>query len=77
MLYTGTDWTFPILKNCFSEIERIAHEELKLDTYPNRIEIITSEQMLDVYTSHACRSVIRTGLRASGLSLMRMPIAAV
>ncbi|GAB6854255.1 SpoVR family protein [Asaia astilbis] len=52
MLYTGTDWTFPILKNCFSEIERIAHEELKLDTYPNRIEIITSEQMLDVYTSH-------------------------
>ncbi|WP_279379555.1 SpoVR family protein [Asaia prunellae] len=52
MLYTGTDWSFPILRDCYGEIDRIASEELKLDTYPNRIEIITSEQMLDVYTSH-------------------------
>ncbi|MBU2653188.1 SpoVR family protein [Acidomonas methanolica] len=52
MLYTGTDWNFSILWKCYDEIERIAEEELGLETYPNRIEIITSEQMLDVYTSH-------------------------
>lgn len=52
MLYSGADWDFSILRHCYDAIERIAHEELGLDTYPNRIEIITSEQMLDVYTSH-------------------------
>ncbi|GBQ14990.1 SpoVR family protein [Swaminathania salitolerans] len=52
MLYTGTDWTFATLRDCYGEIDRIASEELRLDTYPNRIELITSEQMLDVYTSH-------------------------
>ncbi len=76
MLYTGTDWSFPILRDCYGEIDRIASEELKLDTYPNRIEIITSEQMLDVYTSHGMRSAIRTGQRASALSRMRTPISA-
>ncbi|AQS87047.1 putative stage V sporulation protein R [Neoasaia chiangmaiensis NBRC 101099] len=52
MLYTGTDWNFSILRNCFHAIEEIAHNELGLETFPNRIEVITSEQMLDVYTSH-------------------------
>jgi stage V sporulation protein R len=52
MLYTGTDWTFSTLRDCYDAIEKIATEELRLETYPNRIEVITSEQMLDVYTSH-------------------------
>ncbi|WP_029604565.1 SpoVR family protein [Kozakia baliensis] len=52
MLYTGTDWNFSTLRICYDAIERIAQEELRLETYPNRIEVITSEQMLDVYTSH-------------------------
>lgn len=52
MLYTGTDWNFDILRNCYDAIEQIAVDELGLEVYPNRIEIITSEQMLDVYTSH-------------------------
>ena len=33
-------------------IERVASDELGLEGYPNRIEVITSEQMLDVYTAH-------------------------
>jgi len=52
MLYTGNDWTFETLRDCYDAIERIATEELKLEVFPNRIEVITSEQMLDVYTSH-------------------------
>ena len=52
LLYSGTDWNFPILRRSYDAIERIACEELGLDCYPNRIEVITSEQMLDVYTAH-------------------------
>ena len=52
LIYSGTDWDFPILRRSYDAIERIACEELGLDCYPNRIEVITSEQMLDVYTAH-------------------------
>jgi len=52
LLYSGSDWTFDTLRQSYDAIERIAETELKLEIYPNRIEVITSEQMLDVYTSH-------------------------
>ena len=52
LLYQGTDWDFVTLRRCYDAIERVATDELGLDCYPNRIEVITSEQMLDVYTSH-------------------------
>ena len=52
MLYTGTDWNFSTLRICYDAIERIAHAELRLETYPNRIEVIPSEQMLYFFTSH-------------------------
>ena len=52
LLYRGTDWDFGTLRKSYDAIERIAVEELGLDCYPNRIEVITSEQMLDVYTAH-------------------------
>lgn len=45
------DWTFPLLQRTYNEIEKIAVEEFKLDVYPNQIEIIDSEQMLESYTS--------------------------
>ena len=32
-------------------VEEIAHGELGLDIYPNQIEVINSEQMLDAYSS--------------------------
>ena len=52
LLYTGTDWNFETLRHSYDAIERIGVEELGLELYPNRIEVITSEQMLDVYTAH-------------------------
>ena len=50
-LFRGSDWTFETLQASYRAIERIAFDELGLDIYPNRIELITAEQMLDVYTS--------------------------
>ncbi|MBV1836410.1 SpoVR family protein [Acetobacter estunensis] len=52
LLYQGADWNFSIIRDCYDAIERVAHDELGLDTFPNRIEVITSEQMLDVYTAN-------------------------
>lgn len=49
-LSTGSDWTFELLEIYDREIGRIA-QEYKLDTYPNQIEIITAEQMMDAYSS--------------------------
>jgi stage V sporulation protein R len=46
----GSEWTFEHLENYESEIARIA-ERFRLDTYPNQIEIISSEQMMDAYSS--------------------------
>ena len=47
---TGSDWTFDLIERYEAEIRTCA-EEYGLDTYPNQIEIITSEQMLDAYAS--------------------------
>lgn len=45
------DWSFALIQKVYDEIKLIAEEELKLDYYPNQIEIISSEQMLDAYSS--------------------------
>ncbi|HEU0222589.1 MAG TPA: SpoVR family protein [Paracoccaceae bacterium] len=50
-LFEGSDWTFEVLQRTHDAIEMVAREELGLDLYPNRIEIISSEQMLDAYSS--------------------------
>ena len=47
---TGSDWTFELLETYNEEIAKIA-EEFGLDTYPNQIEVISSEQMMDAYAS--------------------------
>ena len=52
LLYSGTDWNFDTLRRSYDAIERVATDELGLELYANRIEVITSEQMLDVYTAH-------------------------
>jgi stage V sporulation protein R len=52
LIYSGADWDFRTLQRSYDAIEQIACGELGLEVYPNRIEIITSEQMLDVYTAH-------------------------
>lgn len=50
-LWTDPEWSFQSLERVYKAIETIAIEELGLDTYPNQIEIITSEQMVDSYSS--------------------------
>jgi len=47
---TGSEWDFELIQRYDSEIAAIA-EEFQLDTYPNQIEIISSEQMMDAYAS--------------------------
>ncbi|GAA6154361.1 SpoVR family protein [Pseudoteredinibacter isoporae] len=47
---TGSEWTFELIERYDQEIGKIA-KEYQLDTYPNQIEIISSEQMMDAYAS--------------------------
>jgi stage V sporulation protein R len=47
---TGAEWSFELIEAYDKEIGRVA-KEFGLDTYPNQIEIITSEQMMDAYAS--------------------------
>lgn len=49
-LPTGVDWDFELLEKIDKECARIA-KGYGLDTYPNQIDIITSEQMIDAYSS--------------------------
>ncbi|NML90933.1 SpoVR family protein [Sphingobium sp. TB-6] len=50
-LFTGSDWDFSLINRIHDTIEPIALKEMKLDIYPNQIEIISAEQMLDAYSS--------------------------
>jgi len=51
LLFHGEDWDFGTLRRINDAVERIAVRELGLDFYPNQIEVITAEQMLDAYAS--------------------------
>src|ERR1700733_4091982 len=52
-LFTESSWDFPGLDRVYRTIEDVALNDLKLDVYPNQIEVISSEQMLDAYSSLA------------------------
>ena len=47
---TSSDWTFETIDEYYDVLNEIA-TEYGLDCYPNQIEIIGSEQMLDAYSS--------------------------
>lgn len=49
-LSTSSEWTFELLQDYDREIGRLA-KSFKLDTYPNQIEVISAEQMMDCYAS--------------------------
>ncbi len=51
LLFQGRDWDFDLLRRMHDTLEVIARDELGLDCYPTRIEVITAEQMLDAYAS--------------------------
>ena len=45
-----SDWTFDLIEQYHTVIRETA-ERFGLDTYPNQLEIITAEQMMDAYAS--------------------------
>ena len=47
--YTS-EWTYDLLQRYDEEIANVA-AEYELDTYPNQIEVISAEQMMDAYSS--------------------------
>ncbi|KTC64588.1 stage V sporulation protein R (plasmid) [Legionella adelaidensis] len=49
-LSTGAEWTFELIQAYEREIGRLA-KDFRLDTYPNQIEVINAEQMMDSYAS--------------------------
>lgn len=51
LLFEGSEWTFDAIRRTYDAIEAVALEDLGLDLYPNQIEIISAEQMLDAYSS--------------------------
>ncbi len=51
LLFENGEWTFDTLRRTYEAIEEIAVGEMGLDPYPNQIEMISSEQMLDAYSS--------------------------
>lgn len=48
---SGQDWTFDLLDEVYEHIYKIAKEKYRLNVYPNQLEVISSEQMLEAYTS--------------------------
>ena len=51
LIFEGADWDYDKIKRAYDAIEQIAFDEMGLDIYPNQIEVITAEQMLDAYSS--------------------------
>jgi stage V sporulation protein R len=51
LLYEGADWEFSTIQRCHDAIQEIATSEMGLNVYPNQIEVIGTEQMLDAYSS--------------------------
>ena len=51
LLYDGADWDYDKIKRVYDAIEDIALKDMGLNVYPNQIEVITAEQMLDAYSS--------------------------
>lgn len=52
LLFEGNDWDFPLLQRLLDRVEQIGCNDLGMDLYPNQVEIISAEQMLDAYSSH-------------------------
>jgi len=49
-LSAASDWSFDLIER-YHEVIRAAAERHGLDTYPNQLEIISAEQMMDAYAS--------------------------
>ena len=68
LLFDGAEWDFATVRRVYDAIDEIARDELGLDVFPNQIEIISAEQMLDAYSlgrhaAHVRALVLRQALR--------------
>lgn len=52
-LFTESEWSIELIDKTWKVIDKIAKEKFGLEYYPPQIELISSEQMLDCYSSHA------------------------
>ncbi|MDP6567218.1 MAG: SpoVR family protein [Alphaproteobacteria bacterium] len=50
-LFEGADWSFKLMSRTYDAIEEVAVADLGLDVFPNQVEIISTEQMLDAYSA--------------------------
>lgn len=50
-LFESSSWDFETMQRTYDAIEEVALNDLGLDIYVNQVEIISSEQMLDAYSS--------------------------
>ncbi len=51
LLYDGPEWTFDLVNRAYDAIHEIGVGEMGLEIYPNQLEVIRAEQMLDAYAS--------------------------
>lgn len=51
LLFTSSEWTEEKIANAWEVIQKIATEKYDLTYYPAQIEIVSAEQMLEVYSS--------------------------
>ena len=51
LLYDGPEWDFELIQRVYDAVYEIGVGEMGLDIYPNQIEVIRAEQMLDAYAS--------------------------
>lgn len=52
LLFKGSEWTFSAIETVLAHCEEIGRTELGVSLLPNRVEIITADQMLEAYTSN-------------------------
>jgi stage V sporulation protein R len=52
LLFEGSEWSFPLIEKTLEEVERIGVSELGVRIRPNQVELVSSNQMLEAYTSH-------------------------
>lgn len=60
---SGQEWDFDKVEEIYIECKKIADEEYGLNYYPNQLEIISSEQMLDAYCITPDHTLLTQDLR--------------
>lgn len=53
LLYSGSEWDIPLIEKMWKTIDEIAIKKFGFNHYNPQIEIISAEQMLDLYSSAA------------------------